>query len=154
MVASELGEVSGPAVWPDGDAYTDQGFLRFADGKMLRSELEHIELRPWTPATELPPCDVVDGMIRLPTLCNKHFVFYPSALVQEAMRGRFYAFATMCECEMAYLVETEPDGAHCKAAATPEAISELYENLPGDEVHIGDHGGGFICKRLPAAAET
>ncbi len=48
-------------------------------------------------------------------------------MVHEAMRGRFYAFGRVCECPTTYLIHTEPDGAHCKAADTVEAISDLYE---------------------------
>jgi hypothetical protein len=49
---------------------------------------------------------------------------------------------------MAYLIQTEPDGAHCKAADTIEAIDGLYESLPGEEVGIEDRHGVFPCKRL------
>jgi hypothetical protein len=69
-------------------------------------------------------------------------------LVHEAMRGRFHAFGRVCECPTAYLIHTEPDGAHCKAADTVEAISDLYEALPGQEIMIGGEPGGLICKRL------
>src|SRR6266704_5628059 len=51
-------------------------------------------------------------------------------LATEAMRGRFYAFITSCECGTAYRIETEADGVHCKAAGDPAAISEQYEALP------------------------
>ena len=139
----------GPASWPFGQPCTAASFLSVADGKMLRSTAERVELRPWTPASELPQSDAARGMVELPTLCGKHSVFYPSPLVEEAARGRFYAFATMCECPVAYLIQTELDGAHCSAADEPDVISEVYESLPGEEVLLGDHDGAFVCKRLP-----
>ena len=44
------------------------------------------------------------GTIELPAICGKHVVYYPAALVGEAMRGRFYAFGTAYECPMTYLI--------------------------------------------------
>jgi hypothetical protein len=143
----------GPAEWPGGAPVDDAGFLDFAGGKDLRSTEQLIELRPWTPATELPQSRVVDGRIELPTACGQHFVYYPTHLVKEAMRGRFHAFSRACECGTAYLIETEPDGAHCKEAGTIKAIAELYERLPGDEVVITDRHGAFPCKRLPGRTD-
>jgi hypothetical protein len=90
-------------------------------------------------------------LVELPTICGKHAVYYPAALIHEAMRGRFYAFETACDCRTAYLIHTEPDGAHCKAADTVEAISELYEALPGEEYMIEDEHGTFRCKQLAAS---
>ena len=55
---------------------------------------------------------------------------------------------TSCECGVAYMIETEADGAHCKAAGTPEAIEERYEALPGEEYIIEDQGARFVFKRL------
>jgi len=46
----------------------------------------------------------VGGTIELPAICGKHVVYYPAALVGEAMRGRFYAFGTAYECPMTYLI--------------------------------------------------
>lgn len=58
------------------------------------------------------------------------------------MRGRFYAFIISRVCGTAYRIETEADGAHCKAAV------EQYEALPGEEHVINDEGGSFWCKQL------
>ena len=91
---------------------------------------------------------VVAGMIELPTICAEHTVYYPAVLADQAERGTFYAFETACECPTAYLIHTEPSGAHCKAADTAEAISELYEALPGDEYLIYDEHGTFTCELL------
>jgi hypothetical protein len=41
---------------------------------------------------------------------------------QKVQRGRFYWFMTACECGTAYLIHTENDGEHAKAADTPECI--------------------------------
>lgn len=158
-VAMDLGM---PQLWPPlesvsfpvGRPCDGAEFLGFADGRALRSTVEHVELRPWTPATDLPRSSAFSGMVQLPTLCGDHTVFYPSVLVEEAARGRFYAFMTTCECPLAYLIETESDGAHCKAADEPGVISEIYEELHGEELIFRDGGGSFVCKLLPAESPT
>jgi hypothetical protein len=123
----------GPLAWPVGAVVDDTTFLSFTAGKELRSSEKRIGLRPWKPATDLKDSRAVDGMVELPTICGQHVVYYPTDLVHEAMRGRFYVFMTACECPTAYLIHTEADGAHCKAADTAEAISAMYEGLPGPE---------------------
>jgi hypothetical protein len=143
-----------PLVWPSGARLDDAGFLDFVGGKEIHSTEPHIELRPWRPAVELAPSEAVDGLVELPMICGKHVAYYPAVLVNEAMHGRFYAFATACDCPTAYLVHTAPEGAHCKAADTPEVISALYERSPGEEYEIADANGAFICKRVPASAAT
>ena len=114
----------------------------------------HIEVRPWKSATELAASQLMGSMVELPTICGKHVVHYPAVLVDEAMHGRFCAFGTACECPTAYLIHTEPDGAHCKAADTAEVISELYEALAGEEYEIEDAHGVFTCKRLATSGTT
>lgn len=136
--------------WPEGKAVTETMFLRFVRGQMLELLVEHVELRPWTPATELAPSAIVDGKVQVPALCGQHFYYYPPAVLADALRGIYYAFMTMCECAEAYLIQTESDGAHCKAAGAAKGISEMYEDLPGEEVVIHDGAGLFICKRLPS----
>ena len=49
------------------------------------------------------------------------------------MTGRFYAFVVSCDCGIAYLIHTEPDGAHCRLAGDPAGIAERYDYLPGNE---------------------
>jgi hypothetical protein len=147
---SEWWPPAGPITWPTGTPLHDDGFLDFAAGKDFRSAEQYIELQPWQPATELKPSQLVGGVVELPTICGKHVVYYPAALVSEAMHGRFYAFGAACECPMAYLIHTESDGAHCKAADTAEIVSGLYEALPSEECEIEDNGGRFYCKRLPS----
>lgn len=147
----QLWPATGPVAWPAGAPVDDAAFLAFAGGKDTRSTEQHIEVRPWKPATELEAAQLVGSMIELPTICGKHVVYYPAVLADEATKGRFYAFGTACECPTAYLIHTEPDGAHCKAAGTVETISEFYEVLPGEEYEIEDARGVFTCKRLPAS---
>lgn len=153
-VINELGlprlwPAQGPVGWPDGMVVNDVSFLDVAGARKLRSGEPPMQVRPWSPATELPASQAVGEVVQLPTICGKHVVYYPASLIAEAMRGRFFAFATGCECPMAYLIETEPDGAHCKAADTAEVIAELYEQLSGEEYEIGSSVGVFWCKRLP-----
>lgn len=144
----QLWPATGPVAWPGGAPVDDADFLGFAGGKNIRSAERHIEVRPWKSATELAASQLVGSMIELPTICGKHVVYYPAVLVEEAMGGRFYAFITSCECGTAYRIETEADGAHCKSAGDPAAITEQYEALPGDEYVIEDEGGSFWCKRM------
>ena len=150
----QLWPLMGPAAWPAGAVVDDATFLSFTAGKELRSSEQHIGLRPWKPATYLEGSRAVGGMVELPTICGQHVVHYPIRLVDEAMRGRFYAFMTACECPAAYLIHTEADGAHCKAADTAEAIAALYESLPGEECLIEDEHGVFTCKRLATPSGT
>lgn len=147
----QLWPMAEPVTWPSGVPVDDAAFLGFAGGKDVRSLERYIQVRPWKPATELPETRAVGGMMALPTACGKHVAYYPAGLVDEAMRGRFYAFCIACECPNAYLIHTEPDGAHCKAVDTMEAISELYESLPGEEYVIEDDYCIFPCKRLTEA---
>jgi len=141
---------TGSITWPTGTPLNDDGVLDFAGGKDFRSTEQYIELQPWRPATELTPSQLVDGMVELPTICGKHVAYYPAELASEATHGRFYAFATTCECPIAYLIHTKPDGAHCKAADTAEVVTGLYESLPGEEYAIEDYEGCFYFKRLPS----
>jgi hypothetical protein len=139
-----------PVLMPAGQPCTEASYLRFADGKMLQSIVKHVELRPWTRATELPQSTIVDGRVRVPALCGKHFFCYPNMVLEEAFHGRFYAFMTACECQTAYLIQTEPDGAHCKAVGAADGIAEMYESLPGDELLIRGEIGEFFCKDVTA----
>lgn len=144
----QLWPTTGPITWPRGATVVDAGFLGFAGGKDLQSTEHQIQVLPWNPATDLPQSKVVDGRVELPVACGQHTTDYPTSLVNEAMHGRFYAFETVCDCPTAYLIHTEPDGAHCKAIGTAEDISDLYENLAGEEIVIRDRHGLFLCKRL------
>lgn len=146
----QLWPFCGPVSVPAGQPCTEASFLRIADGWLLQSTVEHVELRPWTRAAELPQSTIVDGRVKVPALCGKHFFYYPIALLEETFRGRFYAFMTACECQTAYLVQTESNGTHCKGAGDEDGISQMYEDLPGDEVLIYDQAGKFVCKEVAA----
>lgn len=52
-----------------------------------------------------------------------------------------------CECS-AYVVHTDTDRIRFRAAGSPEGISRMYEDMPGEEYLFRDHMGEFICKRL------
>lgn len=143
--------------WPSGEAVDDARFVDVSLGRNLRVKHDGLTLRAWRPATELSASQADGEVVRLPTPCGQHFVCYPAALVAEAFRGVFYAFISQCECEKAYLVHTEADGAHFKAEAVREARKELaerYEALPGEEITLGDTRGMFVCKRLATNARV
>jgi hypothetical protein len=137
------------ASWPEGDPVDDGFYEAFALGRHLQVKEPHVNLRPWKPATELPASALAGDMIELPTMCRKHVAYYPSVLVGEAMHGRFYAFVVSCDCDIAYLIHTEPDGAHCKAHGDPHGIAERYDQLSGAEDNLTNGSVTFACKRLP-----
>ena len=132
--------------WPQGMPVDDASFLGLSVGKEFRVAEPHVVIRRWDRATDLPDSHSVGSMVELPTICGEHVVYYPEALVEEALRGRSYTFMTSCDCEKAYLIQTEADGAHCKAVGTPAAVGELYDALPGDEFILEDENGRFVCK--------
>jgi hypothetical protein len=139
-------------VWPADQTVDDEGFRRLCDGKDLRVVEPHLSISAWRSAIDLPDGRAVGSMVELQTICGEHVVYYPAALVQEAMLGRFYAFITSCSCPWTYLIETEADGTHCKFAGTDEAMTEKYDSLLGAEYLIKDEGGLFVCKRLPRSS--
>lgn len=134
--------------WPAGRAVDDGGLLRFCGGKELVAAEDFVSIAPWRPATELAGSDPVGSLVELPAMCGKHVVYYPGVLARQGMRGYPHAFITACECGTAYLVVTEADGAHCKAAGEAEFVEARYDDLAGVEVEIEDEGGVFVCKRL------
>jgi hypothetical protein len=139
-----LGLIVGPAqISVDGEVLQD-----LAAGKAVRALEADIRVEPWKPATELAQSELFGSKVKLPTLCGKHVLYYPEVLVRDAMFDRYVAFIASCECGTAYLVETTHDGAHCKAAGMPDGISELYEELPGEETTLSDRNGIFVFKRL------
>ena len=138
----------GTASWPEGDPVDDDRYKPFALGRDLLAQEPGIGLRPWKPATELPASQFAGDLVELPTACGKHVTHYPSVLINEAMNGRFYAFMVYCDCGIAYLIHTEPDGAHCKAGGDPDACAELYGQLPGGEDSFTKGPVTFVCKPL------
>lgn len=141
-----------PAEWPRGFPVDDEGFLDFVAGKDIQVSHSHVRLAPWKPAANLPPSELRGSIVELPALCGRHVLLYPRALLDEAIRGRFHAFLAACECETAYLIHTEADGAHCRAAGSEEGVAARYDALPGDELIFEDANGAFVCKRLTTQA--
>lgn len=137
-----------PITWPIGTSLDDEAFNGFVKGGDLIVGEPNVALRPWPRATELPASVASGSIVSLPTICGKHNVFYPGILVSEAMRGRFYAFATACECPENYIVITAPDGAHFRYSGRAEHISEIYVSIEGREVALSDGSGVFVCKEL------
>jgi hypothetical protein len=127
---------------------TEDEFLPLSRGRGFVVSEPALTLQPWKPATELPEGDLVGSTVELPALCGKHVLYYPPALVHEAMAGRFYWFMTGCECEVGYLIRTETDGAHAMYADTPELIEAQYEAIVGEEFIFEDANGPFFFKRV------
>jgi hypothetical protein len=136
------------ASWPGGDPVDDSRYQAFALGRDLVVQEPHISLRPWKPATDLSASELAGDLVELPTACGKHVAYYPAVLINEAMHGRFYAFAVSCDCGIAYLIRTEPEGAHCKAGGNPSAVAERYAQVPGEEETFTNGSMTFACKRL------
>jgi hypothetical protein len=143
----------GPIDWPAGTAVDEAGLLSFCAGKDLLAA-EPVVVAPWRHATDLDESRSVGSMIEMDAICGKHVVYYPAAIARLAMNGTFHAFVISCGCGVAYLVETQSDGAHFKAAGTNAAVESRYDLLAGREVAITDAGDIFICKRLTGAVEV
>jgi hypothetical protein len=144
-----------PVDWPIGEPVDDDAFLKVAKGLNLEAPKSPFSVKPWKPATDLEDSEAEGDLVRLPTPCGIHFVYYPGVLVEEAMRGVFYSFITSCECSKGYLVVTESDGAHFKAESfgplSPgDFVHRRYDGLAGEEVLIASADGQFVCKRLSA----
>lgn len=135
-----------PVSWPGGRTVDDSDVLALASGKDLVPLERHVVIEPWKQATDLDDSRLDGDLVMLPLICGKHIAYYPLALVGEAARGRFYVFITSCACPMAYLIQTEPDGAHCKAAGAADTIMDQFEALAGEELEIHDSNGSFTCK--------
>jgi hypothetical protein len=135
--------------WPVPNPVEADELQRFALGAGLKSRNPRVSVTRWRPATDLVS-NLVGRMIEQPAPCGEHVLYYPVVLAEEAARHSFHAFATVCECGTAYLIEKESDGAHVKAAGSPAAISARYEELCGDEFIMRDPEGDFVCKRLAA----
>lgn len=147
---AQIWPVLGGIDWPTGETVTDDTLRRVQKGLNLHPIEPELQLLPFRPAVDLLRSTAEGRMVRLPTPCGKHHVYYPGILAAAAMRGTFYAFMTVCECPKAYLVHTESDGAHFKAEGPPEVIGATYEELPGEENLVENLDSKF-CKRLPPA---
>jgi hypothetical protein len=100
----------------------------------------------------LPPSELYDHLVRMPTPCQQHIVFYPGRLAQEAIdQQAFHVFHTICECGTAYVVALQADGAHFRKIGSPEAIVTVYESLEWPERVVEDPGEPpFFCKVAPS----
>jgi hypothetical protein len=148
---TQIWPTNGDLEWPAGEPIPDPAPFRVQKGLNLLPAGPGLHLLPYRPAVDLPRSTAEGQVVRLPTVCGKHHVYYPDTLVTEARHRRFYTFTAMCECPKAYLLQTEPDGAHLKAEGTPETIAEEYETLPGEEICLEDANGIFICKLIASA---
>jgi hypothetical protein len=103
----------------------------------------------------LPPSELRGHLVRLPTPCEQHTVFYPAQLAKEAIEQQaFHAFHTICECGTAYIVALQSDGAHFRKIGSPEAIIAMYESLEWPERVVEDPGElTFFSKAAPSEAE-
>jgi hypothetical protein len=126
---------------------SDEGFLALAHGREFTVAEEELVLGPMKSLMESPESRLVGAMIEMPAPCGKgHVIYYPAVLAQEGMLGRGHWFMTACECEVAYLVHTEHDGAHVKCAGEADRIDREYEALRGRELVLRDVGGDFVFK--------
>ncbi|MDQ1721870.1 MAG: hypothetical protein QOI26_1604, partial [Pseudonocardiales bacterium] len=81
------------------------------------------------PAARDPP---LEHAALWPAPCGEHSVSYPDVLVEAALRGEFYAFATACGCpDRAYLVHTASDSAHAKAEGPATDIVRVLRSEAG-----------------------
>lgn len=126
----------------------DKWINKVEKGDAVRSRVPGVLLEPWKPATELPESTLQDSMVKMPTPCGKHFIFYPAGLAAAGIRGTSHVFLTDCECGKGYLVVTERDGAHFKLEGSREAVTAAYERAFGEELTLDDENGVFWCKRL------
>jgi hypothetical protein len=117
-----------PATWPFGQTCSQASFRHFAAGGLLSSSVEHVSLEPWSRAAQLPQSAIREGKVEVPALCGQHTIHYPTALLREAVLGRFYAFMVACDCH-AYLIQTTAESARFKAAGEWEGIGAMYEDL-------------------------
>lgn len=138
----------GTVTMPHGSPIDDVRFERLSKGLNLVSRLNHVLLVPWRPAADLPDSEPHGPLVRVPTPCGKHVVFYPNAIAVAGISGDYCAFATSCECGTWYLIQTEEDGAHFKAEGNAEGIAALYNGIPGNQLFIQDDAGKFVFKCL------
>ena len=142
----------GAIAWPPGGHVDDDTFELMLQGKALCVQHPGIGLVPFKPATDLEPSDIEGAMLRQPVPCGQHYIFLPGILALEAMHhGKRYAFLTKCECDIAYLVVLEADGAHFRNDGTMERMIEVIERIKGDEYELEDENGHFFYKELGPA---
>lgn len=136
-------------VWPPDPHINDSSFEAMIQGKILRPLHPGIRLVPFKPATELEPSDIEGSMLKQPVPCGQHYIYFPAVLAQKAMLdGKRYAFVTKCECDIAYLIVLEADGAHFRNDGNIEHMTEVIERLEGDDYEFDDENSNFSFKEL------
>lgn len=139
----------GSVTWPPDSRLDDAAFEPMLEGKALHVQHPGIRLVPFKPATDLPPSDIEGSMFRQPVPCGKHFIYYPGVLALEAIhQGRRYAFITRCECDIAYLVVLEADGAHFRNDGTMEQMIAVIDRIEGEMYEMEDENGYFCFTEL------
>jgi hypothetical protein len=103
---------------------------------------------------DLPASNLKGDMVELPTPCQQHVVYYPGSLALDSARQqRYYVFHTSCECGTAYIVATQPDGAHFRKEGDPVGIALFYEAIPWTEHVRVDANGQFSYKEAPSLTD-
>jgi hypothetical protein len=114
-----------------------------SETKVLPNE-PGMSVTPLISAVNQPTSELVGASLKMSAPCGKgHFIYFPAALAQEGMQGRYHRFTSGGECGVAYLVRVERDGAHERSAGDPEQIAANYEWLPGEE-YLSEEGAGVL----------
>jgi hypothetical protein len=136
-------------VWPPDPCIDDEPFEKMLQGEALRTLHPGVRLVPFKSAAELEPGSIEGSMLKQPVPCGQHHIYFPAILAQEAMlRGKRYAFVAKCDCDVAYLVVLERDGAHFRNDGTIEHMAEVTDLLEGHEYELDDENGYFFYKEL------
>lgn len=103
---------------------------------------------------KLQASDLKGDKVELPTPCQLHAVYYPIPLAFESShQQKYYVFHTSCECGTAYIVATQPDGAHFLMGGDPVDIALFYESIPWPEHTRVDANGQFSYKEAPSLTD-
>ncbi|TFB83601.1 hypothetical protein E3O44_17145 [Cryobacterium algoricola] len=144
---SEIWPASDDVEWPVSIDVSDDDFLGLAQGREFVLAEREMSLRPMSFLMDSPQSELVGLMVEMPTPCGQgHTIYFPSALAEEGMRGKFHWFKTECKCGIAYLVHTERTGAHVKSAGEPVRIAVEYDTLAGSELIYRDSSFEFGFK--------
>jgi hypothetical protein len=139
--------------WPSGVVVDEDGLENFLGGRDLLVE-PPFAVAPWRHATELNESRIVKSTIEVEAPCGRHVIYYPAAIASLAISGRFHAFVASCECGVAYLIETLPDGAHFTMAGSESGVRSAYKQIDEREISITDAGAEFVCKPVRRGIAT
>lgn len=133
---------------PTSTAVTDADFLAFAQGRRFQLAEPELTIQPLRSVVDRPTSELVGTTLKMSAPCRQdHFISFPAAFAQEGIRGRFLWITRECDCGNAYLIHVERDGAHVRGAGSPDEISKLYKELPGEDLIYADDTGEYVCKR-------